>query len=453
MKFYAQWLDGEYYKMKNNDSVLHSPTIHHNLSGWLKVHALFDDSIVLNDVQLIDSGVFLDLISDDDFKEFIKVPGEFLELRSSSLAGQSDTKVGRVLAGLARATVEGWVSSAFENDDCIKRYANAVLDFSQGGDLRELHGSQLPESLSEALKSPQSTSDKRRLRAVHDAVRIFLELPDKCIQPSSGKETNYLEVLQEVADGTYRSGNSDLASVSEPQQADIEGLIEDIKKLVPKETDRLRRSKYRAALAERMSEVVSRMRWNTVVQAWNCALSRSLGTPCTSIAPLENAIELGLYVESPTEVQPRVAVDKDGKKCEVPLWQDNLAEIKPVPWDPYFMGWNDVNEAIKQTVLVRKEFRDFRDSVDRYKRKIYVDQMVDRLSKVCRPCKCSGLLTALSWSDVALLAFGVEEAITPIGLGVKGLDISIRFCDYGKRWVAARTIKKRLGQTGVDLGS
>jgi len=59
----------------------------------------------------------------------------------------------------------------------------------------------------------------------------------------------------------------------------------------------------------------------------------------------------------------------------------------------------------------------------------------------------------LSWSDVALLAFGVEEAITPIGLGVKGLDISIRFCDYGKRWVAARTIKKRLGQTGVDLGS
>ena len=78
MRYYAEWLDGEYVLLNH---AIRGYSHNAVMQRAMRFHALFGSTIVLSDVQMIDSKTPIPrLFLDSDFRDFLKENQNFLEL-------------------------------------------------------------------------------------------------------------------------------------------------------------------------------------------------------------------------------------------------------------------------------------------------------------------------------------------------------------------------------------
>lgn len=100
MRYYAEWLDGEYLLLEH---AIHGYDHSAAMQRAIRFHALFGSTIVLSDVQMIDSktpipGLFLD----PHFRAFLRERPEFLALVADQAPDTRDQKFGIAMNGIHR---------------------------------------------------------------------------------------------------------------------------------------------------------------------------------------------------------------------------------------------------------------------------------------------------------------------------------------------------------------
>src|ERR1700735_5189279 len=100
MRYYAEWLDGEYVLLnKKTPGYDHYATAHRAM----KFHALFGSTIVLSDVQMVDFRTpLLHFFRDAEFRSFLQAHPKFLSLAGSPVSGINDQHAAIALKGLER---------------------------------------------------------------------------------------------------------------------------------------------------------------------------------------------------------------------------------------------------------------------------------------------------------------------------------------------------------------
>ncbi|XUM02683.1 hypothetical protein ACQ86F_03680 [Streptomyces venezuelae ATCC 10712] len=106
MEIYAHWLDGEHLRVSGWEPQDTS------LAVMLKIQALLGHTVVLSDVQLIDSHAVQALFETEDFRSFVRGCPSFLRCTTAAPAGSDPFAL--VTTGLHRALEPGWLSSSFD---------------------------------------------------------------------------------------------------------------------------------------------------------------------------------------------------------------------------------------------------------------------------------------------------------------------------------------------------
>lgn len=79
VRVYAHWLDPEFVDALNRKAGM--------LERSLKVHALLGDTLVLSDIQLIDSPLIYRLFAKDDFRQFLRDFPAFMQVVAQPTLG------------------------------------------------------------------------------------------------------------------------------------------------------------------------------------------------------------------------------------------------------------------------------------------------------------------------------------------------------------------------------
>ncbi|WP_328674081.1 hypothetical protein [Streptomyces sp. NBC_00328] len=309
MEIYAYWLDGEHLRLSEWGPQDLS------LSVMLKIQALLGHTVVLSDVQLIDSPVVQTLFETDDFRSFVRGCPEFLRCTTAAPSGSDPFTL--VTTGLQRALEPGWLSSSFDTAEPLVRLSEAVLErgdanpgplFARGTALGALY--------------QESSPLRQRLQAVAWTLHHFSREPGVPLGTSTmARPSSYCDVLEEVAELPGLPGH-DYAPV-ERTLAYLEGHLG--------EWDRHRRALLMAHL-DATNPPHRTAIWNTATQAWNAAVQRTLGTDGASPRSLPEAADVGLYLGSPTDALFEPSDPASTSPAGPGLASNHLAAVGALSW-------------------------------------------------------------------------------------------------------------------------
>lgn len=278
MEIYAHWLDGEHLRVSGwgpQDT---------SLAVMLKIQALLGHTVVLSDVQLIDSHAVQALFETEDFRSFVRGCPSFLRCTTAAPAG-SDPFV-LVTTGLHRALEPGWLSSSFDTAEPLVRLSEAVLERGEANP-----GPLFARGTALGARYEEGGVIRRRLEAVAWTLHHFSREAGVPLGTSAvTRPCSYRDVLEEVAELPGLPGH-DYA----PVERTLAYLDEHVEP-----SNRHRRAVLFAQLDATDPPHRTAM-WNTATQAWNAAVQRTLGTDGASPRSLPKAADIGLYLGRPTD--------------------------------------------------------------------------------------------------------------------------------------------------------
>ena len=313
MRIYSHWLDGCYVRALTNGLA--------PVERSLKLHALLGDTLVLSDVQLIDSPIVSRLFADNQFRAFLAGNPNFLELVSDTDQAAVDT-FALVTQGLRRTEPPGWIPSGTIDRSMIRELAELVL--TSGGDLAAILGSKGGREL--RGRWPQH---ENRMRGIVNCLSYFVEHDEAVRQTRTDKlsRESYYGVLLEMVDRGLRPKHR------EAVEQTIEWIHENIKDpaLQPYRSEVLSRLPYtdKSDLAEMVR--------NTVTQAWNCAVETTLAPEGGSASRLPFAPPLAAYRNS--VYNGLLPIQNSKTRSGVSMIHRHLEQL---PWDPHNIDWDEL---------------------------------------------------------------------------------------------------------------
>jgi hypothetical protein len=329
VRVYAHWLDGGFVAALDGRVGM--------LERSLKVHALLGDTLVLSDIQLIDSPLIYQLFAKEDFRQFLRDFPGFMQVVGQSTRGNDRYSI--VTRGLERATRKGWVPSGVRAPGLVTALSRVILEKGrvdpgiwQSRDVKRL-----------LAGAGEYAGD---IQGILNCLDHFANGDRDVIvgtPPDPAAETFY-DVLIELRDRT------DLAPDHRRQ---VESTLDWVEaNLEPDEWP------FRSPVITHVGgppwTPEQQMIRNTVLQAWNCAVEANLDPDAGSTGYLPYSPPIGVYRYIP--YNGLLTIDKSSGR--LPQIAFSLqGRIRSVSWDPLAMSWSRLRQVATATSDERFAFQ------------------------------------------------------------------------------------------------
>lgn len=329
MRVYAHWLDGEYCSALDDRVAM--------LKRSLKVHALLDDTLVLSDIQLIDSPIIYKLFANEAFRQFLRDFPGFLQVVAQPTAGADRYAI--VSRCLERAAREGWVPSGIKKTELVVNFAHTILEA----------GSVDPDFLQTKAGHDLLTSAGDY---TSDLVGIF-----NCLNHfANGSENVIVRATSRSAPETFYSvlgAMRDRTDLGPEDRHQVEATMDWIDANVEPEN-----RSFRSAVITRIGHppwtAEQQLIRNTVTQAWNCAVEATIEPDAGSTARLPHSPLIGAYMNDPYNGLLSVEGSRKGLAQLLPGLPGT---VLPVKWDPLLMSWERLRVLATETYEERSSWR------------------------------------------------------------------------------------------------
>jgi hypothetical protein len=392
MRLYAHWLDGEYVRIVRS----RSPQIVTDvINPALKISALFGNEIVLSDIQLYDSGAVQDLFLDSSFRQFLQDDPSFLWLVASA---ESDSRFTLATSGAQRARSRGWKSSSLDNPSPLVELAEILVERKIADPYPVLY--EPFDGKAPLIDRWPQEQYRRVLKATTQAIYHFSSDGSKAPAYRSlrtGPVKSFYEILYAMA-------------VDQRLAPGHRNYVEDSLDFIDRNfdgSDRYRRSLVKAEL-DRQRPPNKDAIWNTIVQAWNCAVHDTLSPEGGSIGFLPDSAPLGIYLEEPTSTLVTV---EDGGLISSMVGSKGV--VTRLNWDVRRLDWGHVRHAVERTRdKTRLDFQRALAHGATEERRQAFEAHVEALKKHV-PLKPRDPFTPLIWAigSVGAVVFGKWELV------------------------------------------
>ena len=332
MRYYAEWLDGEYvllnHAIRGYD---HSAVMQRSI----RFHALFGSTVVLSDVQMMDSKTPIPtLFLDREFRSFLNKNRSFLALVADPVRGTKNQKFAIAMKGIERATDQA-NKPADSYEMAVTQLGEPIFragSFDADKYLKSRHGRE--GQVGRVIKRfPQY---RRELRGLLHAVDYFSRspLPDTTM-PSTASPERYDTLLQNAQ-----------KVLGGPRAKRIEEILH-IQEQLP-EAQQGRRAAIRKVLGTGQWQKETWTRRNLrlyldVVHAWNCAINRGIAPEAGTLYESSEDLPLSTYERSVTDT---VDWFRAG-----PMPSGGLSDPirRFLSWDPLDADWKHIAFIVNET--------------------------------------------------------------------------------------------------------
>jgi hypothetical protein len=321
VRVYAHWLDPEFHNALDGRVTM--------LERSLKVHALLGHTLVLSDIQLIDSPIIYRLFVRPEFRQFLRDFPEFMQVVAQPSQGSGRYSI--VTQGLERAARPGWVSSSVKVRDLHARLAHTILE---------------AERVDPALW--QSAAGKRLLDDAGEYRKDLRGILHCLSHFANGNEDVIVRLPEQPSTGTFYGVLIELRDRTDLDPEDRR-QIEDTLEWIDANIDEKDRD-FRSAVIARMGDTArtpeKQTIRNTVTQAWNCAVEATIAPDAGSVGRLPHSPVIGTYLNVPHNGLLDIH-RQDGKASQV--MSGLRGRVISVEWDPLEMNWTRLREIANAT--------------------------------------------------------------------------------------------------------
>lgn len=293
------------------------------------MHAILGDSICISDVQLIESSLLLLLFAEDSFRsDFLFKHPDFLRLvaRPSDGVHTMSDRLARVYSGLARILASGnaYIPNTFASAEIVPHVAKMFRDIRNESDAERLFSHRGRFTL---FIAAYQGADRKLLDGLYHALEHFL-LNVHAPVPSAdlGYSRSYFEELERIYESTS------------PGQRDVRRVLTDVMDLATTEAERFRRTLVLAKLPHAAAiGHPDRVKYLTMIQAWNVAVGRTIGADIESAYCFREAFPVPIhsgYTADCTTLVVREAAEDE-------LFMTTLLRYK---WHPSSLDWRTVSK-------------------------------------------------------------------------------------------------------------
>jgi hypothetical protein len=336
MRYYAEWLDGEYVLL---DKVWRGYSHKSAMERSLRFHALFGSTLVLSDAQTIDfrnpiPGLFLD----SGFQLFLREHPDYLALVAEPVRGKDDEKFAVAVRGIQRL-IDQTVKPSGSYEEAMTAVGELLVE-SDGFDKERLLTDAGLDSGQTGRILRRHPQHRRAIRGVLRTVAHFATAPgEETTARAKGQPGRYDELLRNVRDTP--------GVITESQAHRIDRILE-IQSQIPVEEHGRRASiRKRLGLGEWHNENWSRADlrlYLDVVHAWNCTINRVIAPDAGTLYESGDDLALSRFHRQVTDrVEWKTAV-KGIKRAGIPKGVGRL-----LAWDPLSVGWDDINGLVDNT--------------------------------------------------------------------------------------------------------
>lgn len=335
MRYYAEWLDGEYVLLNYViDGYDHSAV----MQRAIRFHALFGSTVVLSDAQMIDFRTPIPtLFLDRHFRAFLNKKQNFLALVADAVRGAKNAKFAIAMKGIERLT-----DQANKPEDsyemAVTQLGESIFRAGSFDADRYLNSKHAGKGhVGRVIKRfPQY---RRELNGLLHAVDYFSRssLPATTM-PSTGSPERYDTLLV--------NAQNDHKVVSEAQAKRIQEILRKQHQLP--DAQQGRRAAIRKVLGsgrwhhERWARENLRL-YLDVVHAWNCAINRNIAPEAGTLYESGDDIPLSRYERSVTD---RVGWFRAGRMPSTGL-SDRIRRF--LSWDPLNADWQQIAFIVNKT--------------------------------------------------------------------------------------------------------
>jgi hypothetical protein len=428
VRVYAHWLDPEFLDALNYKVAM--------LERSLKVHALLGNTLVLSDIQLIDSPIVSRLFAKEDFRQFLRDFPGFMQVVAQPTQGNDRYSI--VARSLERATRKGWVSSGVKVPGLVAEFSRVILE--KGWVDPELWQSRDGRRL--LADAGEYASDLRGILNCLDHFAngdrdVIVRVP-----PDSAAETFY-DVLIELRDRT---------DLEPDHRRQVENTLDWVQtNLDP--GDWAFRSPVITRIGGSPWTPEQQMIRNTVNQAWNCAVETTIDPEAGSTSYLPYSPPIGVYRHIP--YNGLLTMDKpSGRLSQILSSRED--RVRSVSWDPLAMSWTRLREIATATSGERLALQDAssrssdNDLLDRLIAAISAQER-DQLDRV--PDASAMLVEAATAAGGGALGVLFGAGAGPVAIGVaagvigahSGVDAMKRAFRRSRRFRIVNTLRHEFG--------
>ena len=336
MRYYAEWLDGEYVLLKHMFQGYDHSAV---MQRAIRFHALFGSTLVLSDAQTIDFRTPIPkLFLDRNFRAFLNEKQNFLALVADPVRDAKNREFAIAMKGIERLTNQAnKPADSFEM--AVTQLGEPIFHAGRFDADRYLNprNNQKGHVARVIKRFPEY---KYELTGLLHVVDYFCRSPlPTTTMPSTGAPERYDTILE--------NAQKDHQIVSEPEAMRIQEILRIQQEHTP-DGQRGRRAAIR--------KVLGTGRWHQedwtsenlrlyldVVHAWNCAINRNIAPEAGTLYESRDDIPLSKYERSVT--------DKIGWFRAGPMPSTNLSDRvrRFLSWDPLDADWKQIADVVRST--------------------------------------------------------------------------------------------------------
>ena len=329
MRVYAHWLDPEFVDALGRDVSM--------LERSLKVHALRGDTLILSDIQLIDSPIVYRLFARDDFRQFLRDFPSFMQVVARPSRGNGRYPI--VSRSLERTTRRGWIPSGVKIPGLIADLSSLILEtgWVDPDIWQTRNGKRLLATAGE---------HRNDLRGIVHCLDHFANGGRDVVvkAPAASASETFYDVLVELRNRV------DLQPEHRQQIEDtldwIQGNLEP--------DDWSFRSAVITGIGGAARTPQQQMIWNTVNQAWNSAVETTIDPDAGSTGYLPYSPPIGVYRHTPYNGLLAIDTPAGRAPLAMPFLRNRLTSVS---WDPLTMSWTTLREIATATSSERLDFQ------------------------------------------------------------------------------------------------
>jgi hypothetical protein len=259
----------------------------------------------------------LSLFCNATFRLFLHNHPSFLQLCASPIVAQetfetSDEAAATLLAGLARASHEDWISSIFEDAHPTRQIA---WEMKRLGTVDEIQDTLRRNALLSRVRNSGTLAS-----GILHALDHFSTHPGQ-IKPSQRRTVSYFDVLTEID--------------QDSPEWNVKDTLLFLERALPQRRDRVRRSQLiRRAIDSGAVDYGTWRHYLNVLQAWNIGVSRSVNAPTDSVFVFPEVQPIPLATGRIEDCTAPVEVDLTERAWIGPLTQ--------IAWHPEQLTWDTI---------------------------------------------------------------------------------------------------------------
>ena len=260
--------------------------------GILKMHAVLGDSMSLSDVQLIESALVLRLFSDPEFRAFTAAHPDFIRLvaKPSPLVETGSERTSSVSSGLARIKDlgEAYFSDTFYSRNTMLHVVDLFRGIRNEKDLENIFS---PRGRFSQFVNEYAQEDKPLLSGLfHCLAHFFFNQNVPVTTPRARqKSTSYHQELEKVYEAL------------DAGQVDLKETLGGTLKLANTTKEKYKQTLVTHKLPNATEFVILTGQVSFIIQAWNVAVSLTIGADTDSAYCFRQAFPIPVYAGTTTQ--------------------------------------------------------------------------------------------------------------------------------------------------------